>query len=155
MRNDLHRCKFGEMKKSMKLHCPYVKPNLLPWNILLQSQNYCGKGIEKSNMKIWKPLIPFGLSLSWDLSKPSFSFKFRFLAGSWCPFKLKILFSKQFFLLLFFQDDSFQTFFFTEPEKYRTHQLYRTIPYTENPVPYIVYGTVYRGHPAILRFFDR
>ena len=150
MRNDLHRCKFGEMKKSMKLHCPYVKPNLLPWNILLQSQNYCGKGIEKSNMKIWKRLIPFGLSLSWDLSKPSFSFKFRFLAGSWCPFKLKILFSKQFFLL-FFQDDSFQNFFL-QNLKNTVHTNY-TVPYHTQKIRYRTLCTV-PFIVATLQFLD-
>ena len=46
--------------------------------------------------------------------------------------------------------------FFKEPEKYRTYRthytptLHRNIPYTENPVRYIVYGTVHRGHPIIL-----
>ena len=30
-----------------------------------------------------------------------------------------------------------------------TPTLYRTVPYTKNPVPYIVYGTVYRGHPEV------
>ena len=29
-----------------------------------------------------------------------------------------------------------------------TPTLYRTVPYKKNPVPYIVYGTVHRGHPA-------
>ena len=46
-------------------------------------------------------------------------------------------------------------FFFSQNLKNTVHTkipytptLYRTVPYTKNPVPHIVYGTVHRGHPA-------